>query len=231
MSDAESAHEGDTGADATSASRPDGEDARGVGRLVGFTDAVVAIAITLIVLPLVDSAQSSPSESASGFLADNAFGLLAAALSFVVIASFWRDHHRLYKEVRGGTAALVNTNLLWLAGIIFLPLPTVLIVNSPGHDPVAAALYIGTVLVTAIAIRLQELIIVRADLLRPGTVPPPLFLWADWIVVGLLLIAFIVTVAIPATGLYPLFVVLLGRPISWLVLRGTSAAARDRRIL
>src|SRR3954454_6078556 len=114
----------------------------GAGRLVAFTDGVVAIAITLIVLPLVDSARSIGSQPATEFLQQNAFNLFAAALRFVVIASFWKDHHRLYRSVTGSTAALVNANLVWLAAIVFLPLPTVLIVESPGHDAVAAGLYI-----------------------------------------------------------------------------------------
>lgn len=199
----------------------------GVGRLVGFTDAVVAIAITLIVLPLVDAARSIGNRPASDFLAENGFNLLAAALSFVVIATFWKDHHRLYRRVTGSTKALINTNLLWLAGIVFLPLPTVLIVNSPGHDPVAAGLYIGTILVTEVAVRLQEVVIVRAGL-APGEALPSRTLWTDWIVVALTLVALVITLTVPATGLYPLLLALLTRPLRWLLQRTSSATADQR---
>lgn len=200
-------------------------------RLIGFTDAVVAIAITLIVLPLVDSARSSTSGTALDFLIDNALNLFAAALSFVVIASFWRDHHRLYRYVTGSNALLVNANLLWLAGIVFLPLPTILIVDSPGHDPVAAGLYIGTILLTEIAVRLQEIVIVRCELLPPERQPDRRSVRADWITVGLTFAALLVTLFIPQTGLYPLLIVLLARPINWLVRRRTPAEDERRRIL
>ena len=203
----------------------EGEDERGVGRLMAFTDGVVAIAITLIVLPLVDAAQELSSKPAAEFLHDNARGLAAAALSFVVIASFWKEHHRLYQGVTGSTRSLVNANLLWIVGIVFLPLPTVLVVGSPGGDPVAAALYIGTILVSQVALRLQILVIVRRGLLRTGARPPVASLrpgarlWTDWIMVGLTAAALAIAVALPVTSLYPLLLILLARPITWLIRR------------
>ena len=210
------------------AGRPPRHADRGVGRLVGFTDGVVAIAITLIVLPLVDSARSIGTQPALEFLHQNTFNLFAAALSFVVIASFWKDHHRLYRVVTGSTAALINANLVWLAAIVFLPLPTVLIVESPGHDPVAAGLYVGTIIAAQLAIRMQELIVVRSDLLPTEARPSARSLWADWIVVVLTVVALIVTVAVPQTGLYPLLLVLLGYPLNWLVLHAAPSETRHR---
>lgn len=203
----------------------------GIGRLVAFTDAVVAIAITLIVLPLVDKAQELGSGSAADFLAENGLGLGAAALSFVVIAAFWKDHHRLYRGVTGSTRLLVNANLLWVAGIVFLPLPTVLVVDSPGHDALAAGLYIGTVLVTEIAVRLQELILVHRGLLPPARVPLAGYLWADWITAALTALALVVTLVYPPAGLWPLLLMPLSWPINRLVRRGGPPEARSRRIL
>ncbi len=211
-------------------SEAEGQSDRSVGRLVGFTDSVVAIAITLIVLPLVDSARSIGPTSASDWLSGNALSIFAAALSFVLIASFWKDHHRLYRQVTGSTALLVNLNLLWLASIIFLPLPTVLIVDSPGHDPVAVPIYIATIVVAQIALRLQELVIVRAELMPAALEPSTQVLWADWVVVALTVASLVVALTIPATGLYSLLLTLLARPIGWAVRRGVSKDARSRRI-
>jgi uncharacterized membrane protein len=61
---------------------------RGLDRLVFFTDAVTAIAITLLILPLVDSVERAAGEghSAAQFIGDNLSQLAAFGLSFVVIA-------------------------------------------------------------------------------------------------------------------------------------------------
>jgi len=210
---------------------PEEHDEQGVRRLVGFTDGVVAIAITLIVLPLVDAARDLGTKPAIDFLSDNGFNLLAAGLSFVVIALFWMDHHRLYRRVSGATAPLIRANLVWLAAIVFLPLPTVLIVDSPGHDPIAEGLYIGTVLVAQVAIRAQELIIVRERLVPGAAEVPAGVLWRDWIVVGLVAAALVVTLSVPAAGLYPLLFAVLARPLGYLARRGQPAAADAERML
>jgi uncharacterized membrane protein len=149
-----------------------------VERLVGFTNGVVAIAITVIALPLVDTARSVGSRLAIDFLSANVLNLSAAALSFVVIAA------------------------------------------SPGHDPVAAGVYVATVFVAEVSIRIQKVILTRRGLLGPGTEASTRFVWADWILVLLALVALIVTVLVPATSLYPLVLILLARPIKWLALRG-----------
>jgi uncharacterized membrane protein len=187
-------------------------------RLVSFSDGVVAIAITVIILPLVDSARSFGSGPTINFLTANVFNLEAAGLSFVVIANFWMDHHRLYKGVSTSTPALVYANLVWLAAIVFLPLPTVLIVDSPGHDPVASGLYIGTILIADVAARLQEFIIKRNQLSREPR-PSTRALWANWTSTFLIAAALIIAVTVPVAGLYALLLILLTTPINQMIRR------------
>lgn len=196
---------------------------RGVERLVTFTDAVVAIAITLIVLPLVDAAQQARSDNAVTFFTDNVLGLFAAALSFALIASFWKMHHHVYIDVVASTPSLINANLLWVAGIAFLPLPTVLVVEAAGTTAVGSGVYIATILATVVAIRLQKTIIVRRGLRGPD-VPAPRTSWTDWLTVPLGVLALVIAVIFPATSLYPLLLLMLAQPISALVHRGE----RDR---
>jgi uncharacterized membrane protein len=198
-------------------------------RLVNFSDGVVAIAITVIILPLVDSARSFGSGPTINFLSANIFNLEAAGLSFIVIANFWLDHHRLYRRVTGSTRGLIYANLLWLAAIVFLPLPTVLIVDSPGHDPVAAGLYIGTILIADVAARLQE-VVIRRNHLESDPVSPQRPLWTSWTTAFLTFLALIIAVAVPATGLYPLLLILLGVPITLLVNRVTEPKVESHRL-
>lgn len=188
---------------------------RGLDRLVNFSDAVVAIAITLIILPLVDTAQEYGGEPISDFLGANATGLAAAALSFVVIASFWRDHHRLFEWTTGYSRALVSLNFVWLAGIVFLPLPTVLIVDASGEDRGAAMLYIATMLVSMVAVRLQEVVIVRDGLLSEeaaGLRRSQLLVWTP---TALMLLAFVLAALVPGLGTKALLLLLLSIPFSW----------------
>lgn len=189
---------------------------RGLDRLVNFSDAVVAIAITLIILPLVDTAQEYGGEPITEFLGANATGLAAAALSFVVIASFWRDHHRLFERTTGYSRALVSLNFVWLAGIVFLPLPTVLIVDASGEDRGAAMLYIGTMLVSMVAVRLQQLVIDRDGLLSEQAASQPRSRLLMWAPTALMLLAFVLAALVPGLGTKALLLLLLSLPLSWL---------------
>ena len=91
-----------------------GAGAAGISRLISFIDAVVAIAITLLILPLVNDATGIGDRSPEDLLAENAFDLFAFVLSFVVIFRFWLAHHRMYLGVAGYTPGLVRANLVWL---------------------------------------------------------------------------------------------------------------------
>ncbi|ORM35350.1 TMEM175 family protein [Williamsia sp. 1135] len=83
---------------------------RGLERLIFFTDAVVAIAITLVVLPLVDEAKDLDRRSVAEFLSEDSAALIAATISFAVIGAFWRDHHRLFERASGYTPTLLRAN-------------------------------------------------------------------------------------------------------------------------
>ena len=131
-------------------------------RLVFFTDAVVAIALTLLILPLVDLV---PEARRSGLdlrdlLRENLPELGSFLLSFVVIFRFWWAHHQLFRHVSGLSGALVAWNLLWLLSIVLLPWPTA-IITAYETSPGSVALYIGTLVLssgslTALAISIHR---------------------------------------------------------------------------
>ncbi|MEK8227283.1 TMEM175 family protein [Oerskovia sp. M15] len=73
---------------------------RGLDRLVNFTDAAVAIAITLLVLPLVDLVADGEAHSVRALVQGESGTFLAFAISFVVIARFWTAHHRVFEHLR-----------------------------------------------------------------------------------------------------------------------------------
>ena len=138
-------------------------------RLVFFTDAVVAIALTLLILPLVDLV---PEASRSGLglgdlLRENLPELGSFLLSFVVIFRFWWAHHQLFRHVSGLSPALVCWNLVWLLSIVLLPWPTA-IITAYETSPGSVALYIGTLVLSSGSLTALAVTILRNSALSAG---------------------------------------------------------------
>ncbi|MEZ5116784.1 MAG: TMEM175 family protein [Candidatus Nanopelagicales bacterium] len=97
---------------------------RGYDRFVNFSDAVVAIAITLLGLPLVDIATPEHDQSVLEVLGEHAGQLSAFAYTFLVVTSLWAAHNRVFGNIRAYNTPLVWLNALFLAAIVFLPFPS-----------------------------------------------------------------------------------------------------------
>jgi TMEM175 potassium channel family protein len=123
-------------------------DPTGMDRVEFFSDAVFAIAMTLLVVTLVVPL-SVPLDELGHALHDLSDQLFAFALSFVVIGQFWIAHHRLFRLIRSYDLGLLWLNLFHLLGICFLPFPTELLGRYFGSD-VAGLLYGGTLTATSI---------------------------------------------------------------------------------
>ena len=101
--------------------------AQAAERLTFFSDAVVAIAITLLAIDLPVPEGSSFSAFWLSVRHDD--GHYAAFLiSFVVIAAAWFDHHDLFRYVRGTDARLKVLNMWWLFSIVVNPFATKLLI-------------------------------------------------------------------------------------------------------
>ncbi len=115
-------------------------------RLQFFSDAVFAIAMTLLVIDIsVPTIANSVSDAHLDGALWKAIGdqwqqFLAYAISFWVIAVNWAGHHRKFKVTRKFDANLVTINLCLLFFIAFVPYPTSLIAEYPGTMP-AIVLY------------------------------------------------------------------------------------------
>jgi uncharacterized membrane protein len=198
----------------------------GFRRLVNFGDAVVAIAITLLILPLVDSASSIGNETLSTFFHHNQTRLLAFALSFAVIGNFWWGHHQMFERVRAYNVVLVWGMFLWLLSIVFLPFPTELI-GTISHATVAVhAIYIGTMLVAAVAALVQQWAIVRWPELQEKTDDDVVTIDSAAILVALMGLALAGTILFPPLGLWPLVVLVLSRPLEHLMAKRRRRAAQ-----
>lgn len=183
---------------------------QGLDRIVFFSDAVVAIAITLLVLPLVDTARDVP-DGAAVFFRENGFAVAAAGISFAVISGFWRDHHELFTHVTGYNATVMRWNLLWLAGIVVLPLVTVLEVAAPHGDRLSVGLYLGVITVTMAVSRLLATSVRRAGLVTDIDTYTRWRVRSQWVPVLMFVAASVVAIVFPGIGLWVLLA-MLGAP-------------------
>jgi uncharacterized membrane protein len=127
-------------------------------RLVFFSDAVVAIAITLLALSL--PIPNVPNY-ASGHLIWHAlnsrghfYDYLAFLISFVVIAGHWRSHHKLFRSVTRLDTRIITLNLGWLLTIILTPFATrVLSDIGPYSFSFYALVQVGTTLTFLFMVR------------------------------------------------------------------------------
>ncbi|MFD4641904.1 TMEM175 family protein [Lentzea sp. NPDC058436] len=118
-------------------------------RLVLFTDAVVAIAITLLVLPLVEITSEPGDEPPIELVSHHWPQIFSFLLSFAVIAHLWFTHHRLFENVKRYTTPLMVLNMAWLLTIVVLPFPTELLGTYSG-DTFVRLFYVGTILVSSL---------------------------------------------------------------------------------
>lgn len=121
-------------------------------RLVLFTDAVVAIAVTLLVLPLVDVVPEAVGAHRRSVevITEHQAQIWSFVLSFVVIIRLWFVHHRMFEHIGGYTRALMLVNTGWLLAIVLLPFPTEMVASYPGDDRFTVMLYIGNILVAGV---------------------------------------------------------------------------------
>ncbi|MGW7102081.1 TMEM175 family protein [Streptomyces sp. NPDC054883] len=110
-------------------------------RVLALSDGVFAIAMTLLALDVTLPAGLDPAGFADA-LGEVVPNLWAYALSFVVIAAFWRGHHQVFQYVREVDGTVVKLGLLNLGLIALMPFPTTLLAEY-GDQPQSVAVYSG----------------------------------------------------------------------------------------
>ena len=115
---------------------------RGLERLVFFSDAVFAIAITLLALDVRLPVLPSPltDDGVVEALRSVLPQVAAFAMSFIVIAAFWVGHFRTFRVIRGLDGRLILLNFAFLFFVVLLPFPTSVVAEAGDHAP-AAILY------------------------------------------------------------------------------------------
>jgi TMEM175 potassium channel family protein len=131
------------------------------GRLEAFSDGVLAIVITIMVLEL------RPPE---GVLLEDLFAIwpkfLAYAMSFAYIAIYWVNHHHLFQAVRTVSGRVLWANILLLFALSLVPFATAWM-GEHSFAPTPVALYNAVLVMPAFS----YFLLVRALVAAPGQSP------------------------------------------------------------
>jgi uncharacterized membrane protein len=107
-----------------------------IERLAFFSDAVIAIAITLLTLEVkIPDFKIAPSPEEKGEIIT---GFIAVAVCFLTIGDLWMKHHKLFEHVSQINDLAIRMNLAFLLGIIILPLNTSLLYRNAGDMRIVA---------------------------------------------------------------------------------------------
>lgn len=103
-----------------------------VERITFFTDAVIAIAITLLILEIKvpHFTKDTTYDMVMDQLSGSSYGFMALLATFVVISMYWMTHHLLFKHILNFNRMLLGANMAFLLTIIFFPFTTSLFSES-----------------------------------------------------------------------------------------------------
>jgi len=142
-------------------------------RVEAFSDAVFAVAITLLVL---DLHVPKTSGSLIAALADEWPAFAAFGISFLVIGIVWVNHHTLFHVLSYTDRVLLFINLGFLATIVIIPFVTALfsdyVLTAGSQASVAAALYNASMLLMGVGFMACVVWVARHHELLREELPP-----------------------------------------------------------
>jgi len=198
-------------------------------RLVFFSDAVFAIAVTLLVLEI------RPPEDTRHLLHGLAAlwpSYLSYAVSFLLIGQVWANHHVMFDHIRSADRTVLFLNTLLLMDIAFLPFAASVLAAAfrTGHGQRTAVVFYGVVfelaailfnVIWGYARREHRLLATTIDSVGARAIGRRFRLALVWIAAGTLLGALLPVLGIAVIGAFI--------PYYWLPIRGEIAGAKPRR--
>ena len=137
-------------------------------RFVFFTDAVAAIALTLLALDLPIPQGSTNAALWADLRIHWSSDYFPFLLSFVVIAAFWRSHHQMFRHVTKLGPGVMPLNFAYLLMIVLVPFVTH-VLGEDGSFQIGVVLYATVVALTSVLLGQLAALLLREGLIEPVT--------------------------------------------------------------
>jgi uncharacterized membrane protein len=146
-----------------------GVEADAAERVIFFSDAVVAIAITLLALalPVPAGFQDMANRQFLHALGDDRRDYYSFLISFVVIGNHWLAHRGIFRYVDRLNRKVTAPNMVWLLMMILTPFAT-RVLTGLGAFGVRFTLYALIQVIASACLLVMSREIARGGLLRPG---------------------------------------------------------------
>ncbi|GHU43477.1 hypothetical protein FACS1894111_09140 [Clostridia bacterium] len=186
---------------------------KGLERLTFFSDAVVAIALTLLIIPLTDLAieYNSLKESISVFilLKENLSTVAAFTLSFIVIMKLWSAHRRLFECIVLADGFVARLNTFWLLTIVCIPFATQAVAGKYLRENIL--FYIALLFVNMLLLQCIYAHIIKYEEALEKTEVSFHHRWVTFIT--LIVIVIIIIIVPSENALYAFFLLFIDEPI------------------
>ncbi|MFY8331264.1 TMEM175 family protein [Vagococcus carniphilus] len=172
-----------------------------LNRLISFSDAIVAVAITLLVLPLTDLFRNTEHPSIDRIIHSYEFISTFSSLliSFFVIYGFWNKHRKIFYDVDEIPISVDKINKFWLFSVILIPAATNINFNS--NNVLGIWIYGMTLIFSTLMLQLMDV-----------QIHPGVKLYHNNLLVILLICLLIVSIK-PEMGQSVFYLIFLSRPL------------------
>ena len=117
-------------------------------RFLAITDAIVAVAATIMVLKL-----DVPDKASLGIIKEQCTVVLAYVISFMQIFLDWHEHHDTFVNADKINHRIFLVNCVWLMAITFVPFATGMVGNSSAHT--------ASLLVYVFILTFEQLVLIK----------------------------------------------------------------------
>src|SRR6266480_4358925 len=139
-------------------------------RIYGISDCVIAVAFTLFVVNIALPPDGLSASQLQNFIVQNLLPKILFFLpTYIVVASSWVSHYRILTYLKRSSSLFIILNVLFLASIVFLPVP-VLFFYQYGNQSGVWQVFAITQVVTSTTLLLMW-VVARADHLLDQDTP------------------------------------------------------------